>query len=76
MANYNSVNRDIWRTELEDFRKLTKLLAIYLATSPSANLLGAYYITKTQMVEETELTTEEVNAALPILQESGFAFYD
>lgn len=48
-------------------RKNAQVLAFYLLTCPSSNMLGMYYLPIPTMVHETGLTEDEVMAALDLL---------
>jgi hypothetical protein len=53
-----------------------QLLAIYLLTAPSANMLGLYYIPFSMMAHESGIPIDEIQGILDFLAEIEFAFYD
>jgi len=53
-----------------------QVLALYLVTCPSANMVGIYYVPFVSVAHETGLEADRTRAAMSRLAESGFAFYD
>ncbi len=53
-----------------------QLVALYLMTSPHANMLGLYYLPLPYLSHETGIPLEGASKALRSLGEVGFAFYD
>lgn len=53
-----------------------QVLALYLVTSPAANMIGIYYIPFVAIAHETGLGAERTTAAMSRVEASGFAFYD
>ncbi len=53
-----------------------QVLALYLVTSPAANMIGIYYVPFVAIAHETGLGAERATSALARLATSGFAFYD
>jgi hypothetical protein len=57
------------RTELQ-------VVAAYLMTCPSANMVGLYYLPLPTLSHETGIPLEGASKALRSLSEEGFAYYD
>jgi hypothetical protein len=53
-----------------------QLVALYLLTNPSANMIGVYYLPLTLIAHETGQPLEEASKALLSLCEVGFCSYD
>lgn len=53
---------------------VAQVLALYLMTAPSSNMVGLYYLPMTTICHETGLTEEQVREVLPLLSE--IVFYD
>lgn len=53
-----------------------QVVAIYLITSPHANMLGLYYLPMPLLVHETGLTAEEAAAGLQRCIDAGYCRYD
>jgi hypothetical protein len=53
-----------------------QLAALYLVTSPHANMLGLYYLPLPYLSHETGIPLEGALKALRSLEDVGFAFYD
>lgn len=53
-----------------------QIVALYLVTCPSANMIGLYYLPMTLLVHETGLTTKGASEALARVSNSGFAYFD
>jgi len=53
-----------------------RILAIYLMTSPHANMIGLYYLPWVLVGHETGLTIEESTEGMKALDNLGFAKYD
>lgn len=53
-----------------------QVTALYLMTSPHANMIGLYYLPKTYLAHETGQTIEGASEALSSLSEVGFCQYD
>ena len=65
--------------QVEAFRTCdlkTKMLAIYLMTSPFGNKLGLYYLPLDMMRHHTGLSLQAVKKALTELNRRRFCFYD
>jgi hypothetical protein len=80
MRNYAQVAPQFWIGETgRFFRKCgleVQILALYLITSPHANMIGLYYLPKAFIAHETGLTEEGVSKGLQRASEAGFARYD
>lgn len=78
--DYGKVSARFWTGDTgRQLRRLgaeVQLLALYLVTSPSSNMVGLYYLPIPVMVHETGLTFEGASKALRSLGEVGFAHYD
>lgn len=53
-----------------------QVLALYLVTSPCANMIGIYYVPWVAVLHETGLGEERASSAMSRLRASGFADYD
>lgn len=53
-----------------------QVLALYLMTSPHANMIGVYYCPISHMAHETGLTLEGASKALQSLSEAGYCTYE
>ena len=51
-------------------------LALYLITSPHANMIGFYYLPTTYICHDVGMDREELERALSLLDELSFAHYD
>ena len=54
----------------------TQILAVYLFSCPSSNMLGLFYCPLVTMAHETGLSIPETEAALNLLRDKELAFYD
>lgn len=54
----------------------TQVVALYLLSAPSSNMIGLYYLAIPTLAHETGLTLEGASKALRSLSEIGFAEYD
>jgi hypothetical protein len=54
----------------------TQLVALYLMTSPHANMIGVFHCPVMYMAHETGLTIEGASKGLRRLQEAGFCTFD
>lgn len=79
MRDYGVVSPQFWlgktgralRGQVE-----AQLVALYLQTSPHANMIGVYYVTLDSIAKETGLTLEGASKGLRSLQEANFCRYD
>jgi hypothetical protein len=53
-----------------------QVIALYLITAPSANMLGLYYLPLPVLCHEVGISVQGARAALRSLSEVGFAHYD
>lgn len=53
-----------------------QVVAAYLVTSPSSNMLGLYYLPVSSIAHDTGLAVPKVRAALKRIEAAGFALYD
>lgn len=53
-----------------------QVVALYLLTSPHANMLGLYYLPVPYICHETGLGAEPVGRALAVLSQAGFCRHD
>lgn len=79
MRDYGIVSPQFWvgktgRTLRGDVH--AQLLAVYLMTSPHANMIGVYYCPVDYMAKETGIPIEGASKALQRLVEEGFCTYD
>ena len=79
MRDYGTVSPKFWVGNLG--RQLrgdagTQVVALYLMTSPHANLIGLYYCPIYYTAKETGLSFEAVTKALQILNAADFCSYD
>ena len=77
MRDYAKVAPQFWigetGRELRTMGPETQVLALYLITSPHANMLGLYYLPLPLMAHETGLSAQGTLKALARLSEAGFA---
>ena len=52
------------------------ILGLYFVSSPASNSLGLYYLPFSTIMHETPLSLDEVEAALVVLKDAGFAYFD
>lgn len=79
MRDYGIVSPQFWigstgralRGQIE-----AQLVALYLQTSPHANMIGVYYVTLDSIAKETGLTLEGASKGLRSLEEANFCRYD
>lgn len=57
-------------------QKDVQILAMYLMSAPSNESIGIYFCEREEMAQHTGLTVEEIDAALVVLAEEDFAYYD
>lgn len=53
-----------------------QVVAAYLATSPTANMIGIYYLALATISNDTGVALEQVRDALGRIAKAGYAFYD
>lgn len=80
MRDYSKVSPRFWTGETGKQIKArgieAQMLALYLQTSPHANMLGLYYLPIPFICHETGLSPEGASKALRSLSEVGFCAYD
>lgn len=84
MRDYGRVTGRFWtgrtgkliRSLPADTRSDTFVVALYLVTCPSSNMIGLYYLPLPTLCHETGLTTEGASKALRSLKKLDFAYYD
>jgi hypothetical protein len=79
MREYGSVSPQFWIGRTGKAMRgdaQTQLLALYLMTSPHANMIGVYHCPVAYMAHETGLSTEGASMALQRLIEADFCVYD
>ena len=54
----------------------TQVVALYLLTNPSANMIGLYHLPVAYLLNDTGCTVDQANKAIFDLWELGFAYYD
>lgn len=77
--NYGVVTPQFWRGETGKALRgqpTAQVLALYLMSCGSANMLGAYYLQIETVQAETGLPRPAIEAALPLLLQLGVAVYD
>ncbi len=53
-----------------------QIVAAYLSTAPSANMIGIYYVSIASIANDTGIPEDRVRAALEDVEASGYASYD
>ena len=79
MRDYSKVAPQFWTGETgRKFRgdHRTQVIALYLITCPSANMIGLYYLPMPVMCHEIGSPLEGASKGLRSLSEGGFAHYD
>jgi hypothetical protein len=80
VRDYSKVSPRFWTGDTgKDIRKLGRdcqVIAFYLFTCPSANMLGLYYLAMPTLCHETASPSRGALKALRSLQEAKFAYYD
>lgn len=80
MRDYGKVSPHFWigRTgkELRQAGPESQLVALYLLTSPHANMIGLYYMPLAFLSHETGLTMEGAKKGLNSAIKAGFCKYD
>lgn len=80
MREYGKIAPTFWNGETgKKIRKAgrdAQVVACYLVTAPSSNMLGMYYLPIPVIVHEVGITPEGALKALRSLLEAGFAQYD
>lgn len=80
MREYGKVGPKFWIGEtgkkLKKAGANTQVVAMYLMTSPHANMLGLYYLPMIYLIHETGLSIEGASEGLQRAIEAGFCAYD
>jgi hypothetical protein len=80
VRDYSKVSPRFWTgetgRELRKLGKQTQVIAFYLFTCPSANMLGLYYLAMPTLCHETGSPLQGAMKALRSLKEVNFAYYD
>jgi len=79
MRDYGKVSSQFWTGKTGKSLRgnaETQLLALYLVTSPHANMIGVYHCPIMYMAHETGMTIEGASKALQSLIEAGFCTFD
>ena len=80
MREYATVSPSFWIGEtgrkLRTMGSEVQVVAMYLITSPHANMLGLYYLPVAFISHETGISTEGATKGLARLSEGGFCSYD
>lgn len=80
MRDYAKIGPKFWigatGKKLKAAGPATQVLALYLMSSPHANMLGIYYLPSIYMAHETGLGIEGASKALQSCIEAGFCAYD
>jgi hypothetical protein len=80
MRDYAKLSPRFWTGEtgraIRDAGRDAQVLALYLLTGPSSNMIGLYYLPIPTLCHETGLTKKGACKALQRLSEAGFARWD
>jgi hypothetical protein len=79
MRDYSKIAPSFWtRGSGKRLRGDTEaqVVALYLLSSPTANMVGIYYLALVTVAHEVGMSVEKVRAALTRIAAVGFAFYD
>ena len=80
MRNYGKINPQFWMGKTgKSLRRegaLAQLVALYLITSPHANMIGFYHLPLSYIVHDTGLSFDEVQRGLQGCVASGLCLYD
>jgi hypothetical protein len=79
MRDYGAVSPQFWIGETgKRLRGKTdaQVLALYLMTSPHANMIGIFHCPTMYMSNETGMDGQRIDAALTVLIAEGFCLYD
>lgn len=79
MRDYGKVSPQFWIGKTGKAlrgKPEAQILALYLMTSPHANMIGVYHCPVAYMAHETGLTIEGASMALQCLIEAGFCTFD
>jgi HNH endonuclease len=79
MRDYGKVAPQFWTGSTGRLLRghpTAQIVALYLVTSPTSNMLGLYYLPVPTIAHETGIAAPSVEAALEELRTVGFAVYD
>ena len=80
MREYSQVMPQFWTgatgRKIRGLGMAAQLVALYLMTCPSANMIGLYYLPVPTLAHETGIQSEEAAGVLAALEEVGFCRYD
>lgn len=80
MRKYSQISPQFWIGEMgrkiRDLGRDAQIVALYVQTSPHANMLGLYYLPIDYLSHETGIPLEGASKALRRLDEVGFCRYD
>lgn len=77
MAEYRTLKMNFWNDPfIEDLPSSTKLLYLYLISSPHTNNLGVLEVTRRRIAYETGLDPQDVENGLAQLETAGKVFSD
>lgn len=76
-ARFCKIKPSFWHTKKTiHMDSRSKLLAIYLMTSPSFQMVGIYHIPKVTMQAHTGLSADEIDQCIDFLETIDFMRYD
>lgn len=77
MRDYGRVYSAFWQSaEARSFTEDARTLALYLLTSPHANLIGCYRLPDAYAADDLQWSLERVSEGFAVLQAKGFASRD
>jgi hypothetical protein len=80
MRDYSRVSPKFWTghtgREIREKGRDHQVLALYLLTSPQANMIGLYYLPLAYAVHETGISASRIVSVMADLEEVGFCRYD
>ena len=77
MRDYGRVYSRFWQSKsIRYLDQNSKLLALYLLTSPHANLIGCYYLPFEYALADTKYPSETLREGFQALEKSGFCEVD
>ena len=80
MRDYSKLISRFWTGEtgkaIRRHGALVQVIALYIVSSPSSNMIGLYYLPMPTLCHEVGCSSEAAQQALHALADLGFAFYD
>ena len=79
MRDYGKVSPQFWTGKTGKVLRgnaEAQVVALYLMTSPHANMIGVYHLPMLYLAHETGLSPEAAQAGMDACVEHGFCFYD